>query len=141
MTKSLSSVLRLEYNLKVGNGVFFQWCLNILKFPNSFMYFWNFRGTLMLTFWKYAKYKENLGLNKCQYCFANISLTKAQIFMKFDTYAQRILENYHKKFCKDLCTHGHAWRVFAHARDKTCAHRFTPRVRACVQGSLRNFLW
>ena len=37
----------------------------------------------MLKFWKYEKYKGNEGLNKHQYYFANISVTKARIFMKF----------------------------------------------------------
>ena len=37
----------------------------------------------MLKLWKYAKYIENLGLNKHQYYFANISATKAWSFMKF----------------------------------------------------------
>ena len=37
----------------------------------------------MLKFWKHAKCIQNQGLNKCQYCFANISVTKARIVMKF----------------------------------------------------------
>ena len=32
---------------------------------------------------KCEKCIENQGLNKCKYCFANISATKARIFMKF----------------------------------------------------------
>ena len=57
--------------------------------------------------------------------FATISSTKAWKFKKFQSYAYKILKNYQKKFCKDPCTHTRARRVFAHARDKTCAHRFT----------------
>ena len=42
---------------------------------------------------------------KSQYCFANISATKAPIFMKFETYIHKIVKNYHKIFGKDLCIH------------------------------------
>ena len=42
---------------------------------------------------------------KSQYCFANISATKAPIFMKFETYIYKIVQNYQMIFRKDLCTH------------------------------------
>ena len=42
---------------------------------------------------------------KSQYCFANISATKASIFMKFKTYIHKIVQNYQMIFRKDPCTH------------------------------------
>ena len=44
-------------------------------------------------------------IEKNQYYFANISATKAPIFMKFETYIHKILKNYQMIFCKDPCTH------------------------------------
>ena len=41
---------------------------------------------------------------KSQYCFANISATKASIFMKFETYIYQIVQNYQMIFRKDPCT-------------------------------------
>ena len=41
-------------------------------------------------------------IKKLQYCFANISATKAQIFMKFETYICKIV-----KIIKYPCTHAH----------------------------------
>ena len=42
---------------------------------------------------------------KNQDCCANISATKARIFIKFQTYIHKIVKNYQKIFCKDPCTH------------------------------------
>ena len=39
----------------------------------------------------------NEGLNKCQFCFANVSTTNAPIFMKFEALAHKIVKNYQKK--------------------------------------------
>ena len=50
---------------------------------------------------KYKKYIKNLWLEKKQYCFANISTTKARIFMKFKTKAHKIMIDHHIKFCED----------------------------------------
>ena len=55
--------------------------------------------------WKYVKYIEKLMIFKSQYCFANISATKAQIFMKFKNYIHKIDKNNQIIFCKDPCTH------------------------------------
>ena len=77
----------------------------------------------MLKFWKYTKYIENYGLNKRQYCFANISATKAPIFMKFDTEVHQMIENYHKNFRKDPYTHARTWGVNVRAHVyESCAH-------------------
>ena len=42
-----------------------------------------------------------------QYRFANISATKARIFIKFQTYIHKIVTNDQKIFRKDQCTHAH----------------------------------
>ena len=41
---------------------------------------------------------------KCQYCFTNISATKALIFMEFETQASKIVMDYQNNFRKDSCT-------------------------------------
>ena len=41
---------------------------------------------------------------KSQYCFANISATKGQIFLKFKTYIYKIVKNYQMIVCKDPYT-------------------------------------
>ena len=51
-----------------------------------------------------------------QYHFANISSTKARIFMKFETYVHKIVKNYQKIFRKDPCTHAHTRGVNVCAR-------------------------
>ena len=81
LTKSLGSLLGLGYNLEAGKSVFFLMMFRNFeivssKVPKSFMYFSNFRGILMLKFWKYEIYIENQGVNKRKYCFAIISATK-----------------------------------------------------------------
>ena len=96
--------------------------------------------SVIIHLWKllkriYAKYIENQGFNKHQYCFPNISATKALILIKFDTWAHKIVRNHQKKFRKDPCTYGCTRRVNVHARDETCTRTFTPRVRPCVHGS------
>ena len=42
-----------------------------------------------------------------QYRFANISTTKARIFMKFETNIHKMIKNYQKISCKDPFTHSH----------------------------------
>ena len=53
---------------------------------------WNFDVTIL----KVCKIHRKQGLNKRQLCFANISVNEAQIFMKFETKDQKILETYQK---------------------------------------------
>ena len=40
---------------------------------------------------------------KGQYCFANISATKAPIFFKFETSIPKLVKNYQKIFRKNPC--------------------------------------
>ena len=53
--------------------------------------------------WKYAEYIENQGVNKDQFCFANISTTKARIFMKFYVVVNFYLVSLSFKFHEDPC--------------------------------------
>ena len=80
--------------------------------------------------WKYIEY---LGLNKRQYCFANICVTKAQIFMKFYVVVKYYLVSLSFKFHEDPCRNASAWVVNARTRDKTCARMFTTCAHACLQ--------
>ena len=72
--------------------------------------------------------KKNL---KC-----NISLTGAQIFMKFETYVYKIVldhqPNFHKDPCKDARARGVNGRVSISSRVRA----FMLRARASVHGSL-----
>ena len=51
-----------------------------------------------------------------RYNFANISATKAPIFMKFETYINKIVKNYKIFFGKDPCTHARTRGVNVDAR-------------------------
>ena len=73
---------------------------------------------------------------KHQYCFANISATKAQIFMKFYVVVNYYLVIICIKFHSDLCINARARVVNARNRDKTCARAFTTRARLFMHKSL-----
>ena len=75
---------------------------------------------------------------KPQYCFANISVTKAQIFMKFYVVINYYLVSLSFKFHKNPCTNARAHVVNAHTRDKTCARAFTARARAFMHEPVKN---
>ena len=51
-----------------------------------------------------------------QYRFANISATKARIFIKFETYIHKIVKNYLLIFRKDPSTQAHTIGVNVRAR-------------------------
>ena len=55
-------------------------------FFNEILTFGNCASKNDKEFHVFAKYIENQGLNKHQYCFANIAKTKAWIFMKGNTW-------------------------------------------------------
>ena len=55
-------------------------------------------------------------IKKHQYCFANISVTEAQIFMKFETYIHKVVKNYQLIFRKDPCTYARTRDVTVRAR-------------------------
>ena len=74
---------------------------------------------------------------KSQYCFANISATKAPIFMKFETYIHKIVKNYPKKFRKDLCTHARTRGVNMRARVSSRQNTRTHIYPSCA----RVFAW
>ena len=50
------------------------------------------------------------------YNFANISATKALIFIKFDTSIHKIVKNHQQIFHKDLCIHAHKRRKCVRVR-------------------------
>ena len=83
------------------------------------------------------KYIENQGLNNHQYCFANISRTKARIFMKFYMVFNYYLVSLSFKFHKDLCINAVARAVNTRAHVLSRVRAFTTCARAFVHG----FLW
>ena len=79
-------------------------------------------------------------IKKHQYCFANISATKARIFMKFYVVVNYYLVSLSFKFHKDSCINVHAPVVNARARvlSRVCA--FTTRARAFMHTSEWNLI-
>ena len=79
-----------------------------------------------------------------QYCFANISATKARIFMKFETYIHKIVYNYQKIFHKDPRTHAHTRGVNVRghvlSRRNARAHVYALCALVCVQIFTKNLL-
>ena len=77
-----------------------------------------------------------------QYRFANISATKARIFMKFENYNHKIVKNYQKIFRKDLCTYTHSRgiNVRGHvlSRRNARAHIFTSCALVCARIFTKN---
>ena len=55
--------------------------------------------------------QNTLKIHLSQYCFANISATKAPIFIKIETFIHEIVKNYPMIFRKDPCIHTHTRRV------------------------------
>ena len=82
--------------------------------------------------WK-SKYSES------QYYFANISATKARIFMKFFVVVNFYLVNLSFKFHKDPCINVCEQVVNASICDITWAHAFTTCARVSMHGSFWNF--
>ena len=77
-----------------------------------------------------------------QYRFANISATKARIFMKFETYIHKIVKNYQKIFHKDPCRQAHTRDVNVSAcvlsRRNTRAIIFASCARMCARIFAKN---
>ena len=74
-------------------------------------------------------------IKKHLYCFANISATKAQIFMKFYVVVNFYLVRLSFKFHEDRSINARAQVVNARIRDITCTHTFTTRAHALMHGS------
>ena len=81
---------------------------------------------------------------KSQYCFANISATEAQIFMKFKTYLHKIVKNPQIIFRKDPCRHARTRDVNVRARvlsrRKTRADTYASCARICARIFTKNHL-
>ena len=81
---------------------------------------------------------------KSQYCFANISATEAQIFMKFETYLHKIVKNPQIIFRKDPCRHARTRDVNVRARvlsrRKTRADTYASCARICARIFTKNVL-
>ena len=76
-------------------------------------------------------------IKKHQYCFENISATKAQIFMKFYVVVIYYLVIICIKFHSDLCINARARVVNASTRNKTWARAFT----TCVPTFMHRSSW
>ena len=101
------------------------------KNSEEFHVFSNLAGTKMLKFWKYVKYIENQGLDKRQYCFANISASKARIYMNLFS-VNFYLVNLSVKFLEDLYTFYRKWLRL----QLVCAHLCTDLHEIVFGGQL-----
>ena len=81
-----------------------------------------------------CKIHRKLMIFKSQYCFANISATKAPIFMKFETYIYKIVQSYQMIFCKDPCTHAGTRGINVRARVFVATKRASARLRLVCPG-------
>ena len=77
-----------------------------------------------------CKIHWKLMIFKSQNCFANISATKAQIFIKFETYIYKIVKNYQMIFRKNPCTYARTGGVNVRVRVSSW-----PNTRANVNAS------
>ena len=74
-------------------------------------------------------------IKKYQYCFVNISATKAQIFMKLYVVVNYFLVSLSLKFHEDLCINAHTPVVKARVHVLLRVRVFMPPARAFVHGS------
>ena len=88
---------------------------------------------------KICKIHWKLIIFKSQYCFANISTTKAPIFMKFEIYIHKIVKNHQKSFRKDLWKHQRTWGVNVRARISSRQNRRAHVYASCARVSARIF--
>ena len=79
-----------------------------------------------------------------QYRFANISATKARIFMKFETYFHKIGKNYLLIFRKDPCAHARTRGKIMHAhvssRQNARDYIYASCVCVCARIFTKNLL-
>ena len=76
-----------------------------------------------------------LMITESQFHFANISATKAGIFMKFYMVVSYYVVSLSFKFYDDPCTNARARVINARNRNKTCAGALTTRARAFMHQS------
>ena len=108
------------------------------KIPTGFIQFSQIgvlEGFYNENLWKYI---ENQGLNKHQYCFANISKTKALIFMKFYVVVNYYLVSLSLIFNEDPCINTRSRVVNMSGHVILRVRAFLTRARAFVQGSSWN---
>ena len=81
---------------------------------------------------------------KSQYCFANISATEAQIFMKFEIYLHKVVKNHQiicrKDPCKDARTRGVSVCARVSSRRNAHAHVYVSCPRVCARIFTKNYL-
>ena len=111
------------------------WDLVSKKFHNHsvIIHLWRLWGCIIA---EISKIHWKSMIKKHQYCFANISATKARIFMKFHMVLNYYLVCLYLKFYKDLCINKRARVVNARAHVLSRLRAFTTRARAFESGSL-----
>ena len=91
-----------------------------------------------------CKIHWKLMIFETQDCFANISSTKAPIFMKLQTNIHKIVKNDHKIFRKDPCinagTRGINVRARVLSRQNVRAHVYASCARVCARILTKNLV-
>ena len=141
---SMSKVICLWESLKIQN-MSWDWCFHFTeigpfwdlvskKFHNHsvIIHLWRLWRCIIA---KISKIHWKSMIKKHQYCFANISATKAWIFMKFYVVVNYYLVGLYFKFHKDLCINARARVVNACTRDKTYMHALKTCACASMHGS------
>ena len=108
--------------------------------PQSFLFihlWWFWRWIFV----KICKIHWKLMIFKSHYCLANISATKAPIFMKFETFINKILKNYQMIFCKDPCTNPSTRGVNVRASVFVATKRARARLCLCARAGVHGSLW
>ena len=82
-----------------------------------------------------AKIHRKLMSTESQFYFANISLTKAQIFMKFYVVVNYYLLSLSFEFHDDPCINARAKVINVRAHDLSRVRAFSPLMRASMHGS------
>ena len=93
---------------------------------------------------KIHKIHRKFMILKSQFCFVNISATKAPIFMKFETYIHKIVKNYQQIFHKDPCTHACTGvvnvRTRVSSRQNVRTHVYASCAHLCARIITKNLL-
>ena len=87
-----------------------------------------------------CKIHRKLMIFKSQYCFANIFVTKAPFFMKFQNYIHKILKTIHKDRCTHRGTQGLIVRQRILSRRNARAHIYASCARGCAWIFTKNHL-
>ena len=125
---NVPKVICLWESLKIQN-MSWDWCFHFTEIGP----FWDLVSKKIIA--EISKIHWKSMIKKHQYCFANISATKARIFMKFHMVLNYYLVCLYFKFYKDLCINKRARVVNARGHVLSRLRAFTNPARASMHES------